>query len=264
MLLRDLTVSKVESAFTVHLRGGNQNEIRHRKSYGVTFALSGKIIYAIDGREFVSDQNSILFLPKGRSYRLYCQEGGLFPVINFDAWGRPDIDTIRVMPVRSLEYYQKAYEKMERLLLYSMRGPALHVLSLFYDMLARMNDEQAARGLSGKLASLDRAVRYLEQHSNLPGLRIETLAAQVDISAVYFRKLFARQYGLSPKQYLQKLRMEKARELLESDLFSVTDIAEKTGFGSVYHFCRSFKDYNGCTPLEYQKQASLPAAGGSV
>ncbi|HEX2951574.1 MAG TPA: helix-turn-helix transcriptional regulator [Armatimonadota bacterium] len=75
---------------------------------------------------------------------------------------------------------------------------------------------------------------------------------------MYFRKLFREQYGLSPKQYLQQIRMEKAEELLQSNLFSVTVIAEKTGFSSVYHFCRAFKNYTGFTPLEYQKHASGP------
>ena len=67
--------------------------------------------------------------------------------------------------------------------------------------------------------------------------------------------MFKNRYGSTPGQYLSEIRLSKAKQLLASGGPTVTEIAEKSGYASVYHFCRAFKANTGQTPTEYKKMA---------
>ena len=95
------------------------------------------------------------------------------------------------------------------------------------------------------------ALQYMENNISDPALSNSVLAAKANISEVYFRKLFVSQYGISPKQYILDVRIEKAKELLSDGAKKITSISEECGFSSIYHFSRSFKEKTGFTPTEY-------------
>ena len=71
------------------------------------------------------------------------------------------------------------------------------------------------------------------------------------------RKLFLSRYSTTPKQYILKQRLNMAQQLLLDTALSVTQIAERCGFTSVYHFCRAFKDKTGISPSQYGKETRL-------
>ena len=80
-----------------------------------------------------------------------------------------------------------------------------------------------------------------------------SLAAKCNVSEVYFRKLFTRHFGISPKQFIIDLRIQKAKQLLAEGAWSVSVVSETCGFSNPYHFCRLFKKRTGITPSEYRK-----------
>jgi AraC-like DNA-binding protein len=95
------------------------------------------------------------------------------------------------------------------------------------------------------------AVAYLEANLSDPTLDNEMLAKQANISEVYFRQLFLKQFGITPRQYIINARIAKAKQLLSSGNKKISAVAEECGFQSVYHFCRCFKDRCGMTATEY-------------
>lgn len=62
--------------------------------------------------------------------------------------------------------------------------------------------------------------------------------------------------NLSPNEYINKLRMERAIELLQHTQLSMTEIAERTGFSSNRYFSTAFKKYTGITPTQYKEKTS--------
>ena len=94
---------------------------------------------------------------------------------------------------------------------------------------------------------------YIAMHYNEP-LTNAVLAAQTNLSTVYFRKLFFELNGISPILYVQKLRIQKAKELLESDHAGIASVAGQLGYASVYDFSRTFKKHVGLSPSHYAKQ----------
>lgn len=98
------------------------------------------------------------------------------------------------------------------------------------------------------------SIRYIELHA-AEGLSVEQLAALTGMNRNYFSTAFAEQVGLSPLQYICKVRMDKAAELLDSTAASVTEIAYSLGYGNPFAFSRAFAKYAGMPPSAYRKRA---------
>ncbi len=81
----------------------------------------------------------------------------------------------------------------------------------------------------------------------------DELARLTGLSIVYFRKLFKQVTGTPPINYIQNLKMRKAKEMLKSDYSSIADIACSLGYNNVYEFSKSFKNYVGVSPSMYAK-----------
>ena len=103
---------------------------------------------------------------------------------------------------------------------------------------------------NSKKAILAPAVKYI--YSNLSShIKNDYLASLCQISTVYFRKLFFEVYNVSPINYIHKLKIEKAIEILKSDYTSITDIAISLGYNNVYEFSKDFKKHTGVSPSNY-------------
>ena len=79
------------------------------------------------------------------------------------------------------------------------------------------------------------------------------LAKQCALSVRRFRDLFEQKFGLPPKKFILKTRMERANELLLLTNMSVSAIAESVGFKDGYYFSRAFRSYFGITPSTAKK-----------
>lgn len=104
--------------------------------------------------------------------------------------------------------------------------------------------------------SRDRLRRTLDLiHTSLDqSLRLETLAAAVDLDMYYFSRLFRQSMGISPYQYVLQQRIEKAKSLLQDEALTITDIALECGFTDSSHLARQFRKAVGTSPGEYRQQ----------
>lgn len=96
---------------------------------------------------------------------------------------------------------------------------------------------------------LHRAISYLRLHYQSE-ITLGTLAAEAGISERYLRKLFMRHLQLSPFDFLSRLRVDKAVELLRNTDLSVKEIGFACGFRSPQYFSRVFKQHTGVPPRE--------------
>lgn len=83
---------------------------------------------------------------------------------------------------------------------------------------------------------------------------ISELARACNISEVYFRKQFKRLMGLSPVEYRNELRLNKAKQYLEYGDISIQEISDTLGYSTVSHFIKRFRERYGIPPLEYRKR----------
>jgi AraC family transcriptional regulator len=86
-------------------------------------------------------------------------------------------------------------------------------------------------------------------------ISLDELAAEACLSKYHFLRLFRTAYGLSPYQYIQHLRLEKARFLLTNSLMPISDLAWLLGFDNSQSFSRLFYQRMGLYPTEYRLQS---------
>ena len=96
------------------------------------------------------------------------------------------------------------------------------------------------------------ATHYLE-NNYFREVDISSLASQFGFSRAYFSTLFQKRTGESPYRYLTKIRLQKAKEYLQSGNLGVEEIAFSVGFSCVSRFSELFKKYEGVSPLQYRK-----------
>ena len=72
------------------------------------------------------------------------------------------------------------------------------------------------------------------------------------MSREYLMKLFKQEYGLGIHEYVQKVRMEKAKELLDDTQLKIQEISEMLGFKDKNYFSKAFRNYYSISPSEYR------------
>ncbi|AOS97663.1 HTH-type transcriptional regulator CdhR [Microbulbifer aggregans] len=95
------------------------------------------------------------------------------------------------------------------------------------------------------------AQTWLRQHC-AEEVRLSEVAKQFEMSVRSFNRRFKLATGQTPLQYLQNVRVDMARELLQSSNLSVNEIAEKVGYQDMGHFTALFKKFLSTTPSEYR------------
>ena len=90
----------------------------------------------------------------------------------------------------------------------------------------------------------------MDQYFDCP-LSIENIAAVVGLSSSYLRTLFQKSENESPNHYLNRVRIEHAKQMLLSEMFTIDEVAYACGFQNVYYFNRVFKKFTGITPGKY-------------
>jgi AraC-like DNA-binding protein len=95
---------------------------------------------------------------------------------------------------------------------------------------------------------------YLKQHL-AEHIHMPDLIKHIGLGESQLFYLFKSVTGLTPIDYLRRLRVEQAKDRLAGQADTVTDIALKTGFASVQHFSSVFRKYTGESPREYRRAA---------
>jgi AraC family transcriptional regulator len=100
---------------------------------------------------------------------------------------------------------------------------------------------------------IEAVAEYISRNIKGP-ISIEDLAEMCNASRFYFLKEFRRIMGITPYQYILKMKMDRAKELLMEDDTRVIDVAYQMGFSDQSHFTNTFKKYFGFSPGNFKKQ----------
>ncbi len=242
-MFENLTVTDILDITTVTSQKGRSYTMSNRESFGLSFCIDGQITYTQNGKNYVSDPYHAVILPEGGNYTLHGDKSGHFPLINFSCT-EAICDRITVIPLKDSGAFIRTYEQMCSL--YLLSNGRVRLMSLLYDMFYRLSTN--IEPLYNILAP---SIRFLEKNISSQSLTVTELAKQCGISEVYYRKLFASQYKVTPKQYIIDLRIAKAKQQLSDGIMKISAVAEECGFSNPYHFSRVFKEKVGVTPSEY-------------
>jgi AraC-like DNA-binding protein len=106
--------------------------------------------------------------------------------------------------------------------------------------------------MAGKKSAVENAIAYI--HDNFAQIKsLSTISENVFLSPNYFCSLFSSATGLSPWEYLTKIRLEEAKKLLIVSDRKVSDIAMTVGFSNDSYFSKVFQQYFKMSPKAFRK-----------
>lgn len=225
---------------------------KDRQSHGLAMYASGQAKYVFDdGKELIAKKNQIIYLPKHSFYEVVPIEEGDCYAVNFTVMPDRQCDAEVFRPKNPAPLLD-AFAKAKTAWTAKTEGYLLKVKSLLYDILYALLREKRLSYISRQKADvITPAVRLIHENYASENLTIARLSRMCGITPEYFRRIFASVYGISPKRYIENLKLTRAKELLQSGMYSVTEAATLSGYTDMSHFSRCFKKYTGVAPKNF-------------
>ncbi|MGN0205199.1 MAG: response regulator [Coprococcus sp.] len=107
-------------------------------------------------------------------------------------------------------------------------------------------------GSPGSETIMDNILHYIN-HNYSSNLKLETIARLFGYNSAYLGKLFTKKVGESFNSYLDRVRIERSKQLLTDQSLKVYEIAERIGYKNVDYFHKKFRKYVGQSPAEYRR-----------
>ena len=136
---------------------------------------------------------------------------------------------------------------------------AVHLLEIYAEDLSAKSNQYLVRESHAEPISVVRARNYIREHLQ-DDLTLADVAKAACTSTFYICKLFKRHTGLNITEYVCRLRVEKAQELLQNPQLRISEIAYAVGFQSLTHFNRVFRSLAGQSPSEYREKTGIALA----
>ncbi len=223
---------------------------RARNFHALSLRVAGEGQFECDGHSFCVRQGELLYVPAGRGYRV-CTGYEEVMVLHFNLWNYEGRALEPLVPQDS-----QACEGMFRRILTEWErrrpGSEYRCTAMVYELLAWLQDQAVeARCGEAVLQKIRPSLECLERRFADPELTVEELAACSAISSAYFRRLFRQAFGSAPQERLLSMRMRRAQELLASGYYSVSQVAQHSGFADAKYFSTAFRRFVGMPPRQY-------------
>jgi len=222
-------------------------------TYELMYYIEGESTVSFNGKKYEISSNNVLFLPKGienDDYSINIKKPVKLYNIYFDTDNvLPDHPV--VIPVKSAEI-SGLFEKLFRAWISKKDGYYYKSMGYIYHIAEKLKKIQPNYSTKKSFNYLIASEEYMASHYCDYKFNIDEFVRLSGLSYSYFKKLFIEKYGIPPKKYINRLKINRACELLNTGSFTVGEIAEICGFENTYYFSNVFKDHIGVSPKKYK------------
>lgn len=242
--------------------------------YEITYIFKGKRKYTIGDNEFWADDHSFVFTNRDVIHGVELEEGieyerfsvyftDEFLTSHFNAEAAADMrrafdSPVLQLPAQNVDFVEDILRKMEneyRLCSkYSSALVELYTAELFvYILRMKLDSMSEFFNLNHRSADfISQVTQYImANHSN--SITLTDAAEYMHLSPSWFSSKFKTCTGLGFREYLTRIRVQKACEMLLDTNLSITQIAMDTGFNDSNYFGSAFKKVVGVSPRNYRK-----------
>lgn len=227
-----------------------------RKDFGLVLIKEGSLIYNYENKETIIRKGDLLLLNKNETHfvsnNTYEPDTPYeFYVLKFEI-SDPKLPLLEhVNTIRNydtmLELFRAEYECMEK----KLPGYKINAKAILYQILYQLYNEYfTGIKLTPVQQNLLKSKLYIDENY-MYKLSIDDIAGISGYSRTHFNRLFLQQYGMTAINYITLVRINRAKSMLNSDMFCLKEIAQSCGFSNEYYFCRVFKRVVGCSPGKY-------------
>ncbi|NOU63992.1 helix-turn-helix domain-containing protein [Paenibacillus sp. LMG 31461] len=222
--------------------------------YDLTYIFKGRAYYCINGNVYEVNQGDLLCIPKGSRRSATTDSANLMTsyALNIQLYDKEGKDVNLPFPLIShigepeelhSLYNELTFEWLKKNKGHEMKARALLLMILHYYFKAlyyKDNNENIDK-------RIQRSIRYIL--SNLQNqIEVEVLASIAGLTTAYFGTLFKKYMGASVKEYINRMKINNAENILLSGEFTVQEAAYKCGFEDIYYFSKVFKKIKGFPP----------------
>lgn len=123
-----------------------------------------------------------------------------------------------------------------------------------------VGDELSARRACQQDALMARITRCIQQDFSSPNLSVQSVADQLQMSPSYLRRCMRERMNTTPAKYIDRVRMDEAKRMLQGGTCQIKEIALSVGYADVSSFVRKFKSETGYTPMQYRNASQTARA----
>ena len=260
----------------------NVRQVREKDNL-ILYMERGTFTLSIDGKIYKAQAGDIIVIPKGVPYMHISGEDAYFTTLYFDAccvsdrnesptvilrkganWPQTYIYSIHqynpILHINCLIHCQQnssvknIMQQLGTLNLMRYNVDILLLNTLFRELLIAISTEKETRQTIS--LHLKRMLKYIEQNYT-EDITSSTLAEMFGISQTHVSRLFRKELQTTSSDYVNRVRISAACELLHNTQLSIGEIAEQVGYDNQYYFNRMFKKYNYITPGEYRHMQTI-------
>lgn len=254
----DIYISDATVLSGIRPAGRSTNNLTGRKTNGLLYIWSGEAnFWECSGQTLTAQSGELIFIPKGCCYKMqYTAPNTTFVLINLEILDKCGKDFLLSKTITLLAKDGTSHRIAGIMAKLELCGGVQSLFTLFrrkelvYKLLGAVYEIGSMPSIKPqKYQQIFAGVLLLEQ-SYLENLPVARFAEASGISISLFRSLFSKQYGMSPIQYRNRLRIDRAVALLSEGSCTVSEAAYACGFENIGYFCRCYKKIMGETPLE--------------
>ena len=246
---------EILGVYQIH-RGERKVQNRKRNFATLSYRIHGSTRFTQGEITQIASDASTVFLPAGTEFESHCTENEEILVVHLRSFGFSQV------PLTVLENTRAAEPLFRKLLSqWEEGGPFAYnrCMALIYTIFETLQALSAPREDSVS-EIISPGVMKIRKEFRDPHLTVEQAAGACFISEVYFRRLYRKQFGLSPLQEILNLRFDYAKGLLRSGYYSDEEVARLSGFSEVKYFRTAFSRRFGLSPRAWKKAKSQESA----
>lgn len=248
----NFTVTDVAFCYYKKVSSSYSLEINNRSHCGLTLILSGEMKFISKKEELIASCGDIIIQKKGDNYRLEANGTEVEYIVMSYSSEPEDVffDMGRVYHSNHIMRYADAFSRVADTYFYLGVSYKPMIRALAQEIICNIIRDKESDIVSDVKNPAIAAKYYIEEYSG-NFLSSSDIAKAAGCSESHLRQLFRKTYGMSPNKYLNLIRIERAKKMLSSNLFTIGEIATLCGFKNVYYFSRVFKEVTGTTPGKY-------------
>lgn len=248
-----LNISRINNVIHYHPKELSHKYPGNLPSYELTCYIKGRSKVTFNGKVINMSPGDMIYIPKGvedDNYTVVASE----PFAHYNIY----FDTDSPMPKEAIhisakpDEFKNHFEKIYRVWVGKGAGYYYKVMSDTYELFELVRKKQARYIPKNKQEFLLASEEYISNHYHDANFDYEKMVKLSGLSYSYFKKVFIDKYGCPPVKHVNNLKIQRACELIMSEKFSVSEIAEMCGFENVYYFSNVFKKYKGVSPKNYK------------
>ncbi len=267
----------VKTIERIHDINWSMNANKH-DHYEMVYVKKGSAVFQIEGVDVNMSPHSVIIIKPQKSHKFIVKSENCELIVLYFMFKNKKNDASHVSLTDFMEYVEDDANGDFLFLRLGRKNDIIHVMNkilrervryqVWGDFLSgilivelfvllsralKLEWEQSAKNRNLKLSELLNISKEYIDVNYAKDLSLSGIAKYIYLSDSYFAHSFKNKFGISPKSYILKVRVDAAKELLENTDVKVSDIAASVGFSSQQRFNDIFRKHENVTPLKYRQ-----------